>query len=267
MTAIKIMGLPQQAMDVAISVAADVLHLWPSLDGYDAMAGQRDIVPDSQIMIQVPEYSKTNPFGAVDKDDKPSQETEERFRKTGWKIVEQTYWAVNLRLSRLSTNDIWKEMNITSIDRNAPWTRWYEKNVVEWEEVATMAMYPFKPGELMTGPVHYGKRYDNLQKALKDSPIPGGDLNLYHVVMSYPHPQKVESEFFQRGWENTFKEEGFVAVWPFGKNGRENNDMAFLHLKEGEIKMLFGENAYAEWIKQRDYIIGHYESINVQNIF
>ena len=82
MTTIKIMTLPQQAMDVAISVAADVLHLWPSLDGYDAMVGVSDVIPDSQIMIQVPEYSKTNPFGNVDKDDKPSQETQERFRKT-----------------------------------------------------------------------------------------------------------------------------------------------------------------------------------------
>lgn len=81
MTTIKIMTLPQKAMDVAISVAADVLHLWPSLDGYDAMVGVSDVIPDSQIMIQVPEYNKTNPFGNVDKDDKPSQETEERFRK------------------------------------------------------------------------------------------------------------------------------------------------------------------------------------------
>ena len=96
MTTIKIMTLPQQAMDVAISVAADVLHLWPSLDGYDAMVGVSDVIPDSQIMIQVPEYNKTNPFGNVDKDDKPSQETEERFRKTGWKPVEQTYWAKSL---------------------------------------------------------------------------------------------------------------------------------------------------------------------------
>ena len=57
MTTIKIMTLPQQAMDVAISVAADVLHLWPSLDGYDAMVGVSDVIPDSQIMIQVPEYN------------------------------------------------------------------------------------------------------------------------------------------------------------------------------------------------------------------
>jgi len=47
----------------------------------------------------------------------------------------------------------------------------------------------------------------------------------------------------------------------------ENNDMAFLSLNDGKIGMQFGENAYAAWIKERDKMIGHYESINVQTIF
>ena len=251
--------LPQQAMDVALSVAADVLHLWPSLDGYDAMAGQKDIIPDSQIMIQVPEYSKTNPLGAVDKDDKPSVETEERFRKTGWKPVEQTYWANSLwSMPDIIQDKVWKEMNIASTAPNAPWTRWYEKGAVDWDEVATMAMYPFKPGELMTGPVHYGQKYRSLNEMNA-----GANLNLYHVVMSYPHRIKVD------GGNNTARimEKGFIAVWPFGKNGRENNDMAFLSLEDGKIGMLFGENAYAEWVKERDLMIGYYASINRQTIF
>jgi len=252
MTAIKIMTLPQDAMDVAISVAADVLHLWPSLDGYDAMVGIRDVVPDSQIMIQVPEYNKSNPFGNVDKDDKPSYETEERFRKTGWKPVEQTYWAVDLDMPDDVRDKVWKEMNIDGTARNAPWTRYYEQNKLDWHEVATMAMYPFKPRELMTGPVHYGEKYDNLQKALRNA----YNLNLYHVVMSYPHRQR-----------ESHTEKGFVAVWPFSAQGRMNNDMAFLSLKDGKMRMLFGENAYAAWIKERDQMIGHYESINVQTIF
>ena len=263
MTTIKIMTLPQQAMDVAISVAADVLHLWPSLDGYDAMVGVSDVIPDSQIMIQVPEYNKRNPFGNVDKDDKPSQETEERFRKTGWKPVEQTYWAKSLDMPDEALDRVWKEMNITSTARNAPWTRYYEQNQLEWSEVATMAMYPFKPGELMTGPVHYGDKYDELEymagRRMQEGILPNdkewGDLNLYHVVMSYPHPQKTN-------WD-----EGFVAVWPFGKNGMENNDMAFIRLEEGKIGMLFGEDAYAAWVKERDKMIGHYASINRQTIF
>ena len=261
MTAIKIMTLPQQAMDVAISVAADVLHLWPSLDGYDAMVGVSDVIPDTQIMIQVPEYNKTNPFGNVDNDDKPSYETEERFRKTGWKPVEQTYWAVDLDMPDDVKDKVWKEMNIDGTARNAPWTRYYEQNKLDWDEVATMAMYPFKPGELMTGPVHYGEKYDNLQKALRNR----YNLNLYHVVMSYPHPQKVN--YVRKRDKSVFREEGFIAVWPFGKNGMENNDMAFLSLNDGKIGMQFGENAYAAWIKERDKMIGHYESINVQTIF
>jgi hypothetical protein len=265
MTAIKIMTLPQDAMDVAISVATDVLHLWPSLDGYDAMAGVSNIIPDSQIMIQVPEYSKTNPFGAVDKDDKPSQETEERFKNTGWKPVEQTYWAVGLNLPDDVKDKVWKEMNIHGDARNASWTRYYETGVVDWEEVATMAMYPFKPGELMTGPVHYGKRFDDLQKTLKGRSIPGSNLNLYHVVMSYPHPQKVN--YVRKRDKSVFREEGFIAVWPFGKNGMENNDMAFLSMQEEKIGMLFGEKAYAAWVKERDKMIGHYASINRQTIF
>ena len=267
MTTIKIMTLPQQAMDVAISVAADVLHLWPSLDGYDAMVGVSDVIPDSQIMIQVPEYSKTNPFGNVDKDDKPSRETEERFRKTGWKPVEQTYWAKGLDMPDEVLDKVWKEMNITSTARNAPWTRYYEQNQLDWHEVATMAMYPFKPGELMTGPVHYGKKYEELEymsgRRAQEGVLPTdeewGYLNLYHVAMMYPHPQKVGDTY---KWEK-----GFVAVWPFSKNGMENNNMAFLSLQEGKIKMLFGENAYAAWIEERDQMIGHYASINVQTIF
>lgn len=252
------MTLPQQAMDVAISVAADVLHLWPSLDGYDAMAGQRDIIPDSQIMIQVPEYNKTNPFGAVDKDDKPSVETEERFRNTGWKPVEQTYWAKSLDMPDIIQDKVWKEMNITSTARNAPWTRWYENGVVDWNEVATMAMYPFKPGELMTGPVHYGQKYNSLNEMNA-----GANLNLYHVVMSYPHRITEDmGDGMARTWEK-----GFIAVWPFSKNGMENNDMAFLSLEDGNIRMLFGENAYYAWGKVRDLMIGHYESINRQTIF
>ena len=254
--------LPQQAMDVAISVAADVLHLWPSLDGYDAMVGVSDVIPDSQIMIQVPEYNKTNPFGAVDKDDKPSVETEERFRKTGWKPVEQTYWAKSLDMPDIIKDKVWKEMNITSTARNAPWTRFYEQNKLDWDEVATMAMYPFKPGELMTGPVHYGQKYNSLNEMNA-----GANLNLYHVVMMYPHPQKIKPEGFYGSWDNTFKEEGFIAVWPFGKNGMENNDMAFLVLEDGKIGMLFGEDAYAAWVGERDKMIGHYASINRQTIF
>ena len=254
------MTLPQKAMDVAISVAADVLHLWPSLDGYDAMVGVSDVIPDSQIMIQVPEYNKTNPFGAVDKDDKPSVETEERFRKTGWKPVEQTYWAKSLDMPDMIQDKVWKEMNITSTARNAPWTRFYEQNKLDWDEVATMAMYPFKPGELMTGPVHYGQKYRSLNEMNA-----GANLNLYHVVMMYPHPQKIKSG---SGWETDYiREKGFIAVWPFSKNGMENNNMAFLGLQDGNIKMLFGENAYAAWIKERDQMIGHYASINVQTIF
>ena len=265
MTTIKIMTLPQQAMDVAISVAADVLHLWPSLDGYDAMVGVKNIIPDSQIMIQVPEYSKTNPLGDVDPNDKPSEETEERFRKSGWKPVEQTYWAINLGSMPDDVKDkVWKEMDIYSYERvvqekNAPWTLYYETNALDWDEVATMAMYPFKTvpyQELMTGPVHYGKRFDDLQKTLKGSSIPGSNLNLYHVVMSYPHRQG-----------EGLAEKGFIAVWPFSKHGRMNNDMAFLSLEDGKIGMLFGENAYAAWIAERDLIIGHYASINVQTIF
>ena len=276
MTTIKIMTLPQQAMDVAISVAADVLHLWPSLDGYDAMVGVSDVIPDSQIMIQVPEYNKTNPFGNVDKDDKPSRETEERFRKTGWKPVEQTYWAKSLGIFGYSNDvkdKVWKEMNITSTALNAPWTRFYEQNQLDWDEVATMAMYPFKPGELMTGPVHYGKKYEELeymagrrgQEGVLPTDEEWGDLNLYHVVMMYPHPQKVGIAFNKEG--RRVGEKGFVAVWPFSKNGRENNNMAFLSLEEGKMGMLFGENAYAAWVEERDKIIGHYESINVQTIF
>jgi len=263
------MTLPQKAMDVAISVAADVLHLWPSLDGYDAMVGVSDVIPDSQIMIQVPEYNKTNPFGNVDKDDKPSQETEERFRKTGWKPVEQTYWAKEITedIPDDAKDELWKEMNITSTARNAPWTRYYETNALDWHEVATMAMYPFKPGELMTGPVHYGTRYDNLETAASWSNQHLGtdldNINLYHVVMSYPHPVVAKGNE-QRVWDF---EKGFIAVWPFSKNGMENNNMAFLGLQDGNIKMLFGENAYAAWIKERDQMIGHYASINVQTIF
>lgn len=249
--------LPQQAMDVALSVAADVLHLWPSLDGYDAMVGVSDVIPDSQIMIQVPEYNKTNPFGNVDKDDKPSQETEERFRKTGWKPVEQTYWAKSIDITTPNAilDKVWKEMNITSTARNAPWTRYYEQNQLEWTEVATMAMYPFKPGELMTGPVHYGKKYNSINELI-------AGVNLYHVVMMYPHQQKVDKIY-----PHLLKEMGFVAVWPFGKNGMENNDMAFIRLEEGKIGMLFGEDAYAAWVKERDKMIGHYASINRQTIF
>ena len=260
MTAIKIMTLPQQAMDVAISVAADVLHLWPSLDGYDAMVGVSDVIPDSQIMIQVPEYNKTNPFGNVDNDDKPSYETEERFRKTGWKPVEQTYWAKSLDMPDDVKDKVWKEMNIDGTARNAPWTRYYEQNKLDWDEVATMAMYPFKPGELMTGPVHYGKKYNSLNEMNA-----GEFLNLYHVVMSYPHPQKVN--YVRKRDKSVFREEGFIAVWPFGKHGMENNDMAFLSLTDGKISMRFGENAYAAWLKERDKMIGHYASINVQTIF
>ncbi len=273
MTRIQDMGipnvgkLPQMAMDVAISVAADVLHLWPSLDGYDAMTGVADIVADADIMVMVPEYSKTNPFGAVDKDDKPSEETEERFRKSGWKPVEQTYWAVKIGKSGFYPtalpddvkDKIWNEMDIgygsPSHEKNAPWTRYYEQNQLEWNEVASMAMYPFKPRELMTGPVHYGEKYDNLQKALRNA----YNLNLYHVVMSYPH-------WILSGL-NEPTEKGFVAVWPFSKQGRMNNDMAFLSLENGNMKMLFGENAYAAWIEERDQMIGNYESINVQTIF
>jgi len=273
MTAIKIMTLPQQAMDVAISVAADVLHLWPSLDGYDAMVGVSDVIPDSQIMIQVPEYNKTNPFGNVDNDDKPSYETEERFRKTGWKPVEQTYWAKSLDMPDEVKDKVWKEMNITATARNAPWTRYYEQNQLDWDEVATMAMYPFKPGELMTGPVHYGDKYDELEymagRRVQEGILPNdkewGDLNLYHVVMVYPHPQKVN--YVRKRDKSVFREEGFIAVWPFGKNGMENNDMAFLGLTDGKISMRFGENAYAAWLKERDKMIGHYASINVQTIF
>ena len=275
MTTIKIMtlgDLPKQAMDVAISVAADVLHLWPSMDGYDAMAGQRDIIPDSQIMAQVPEYSRHQNQNTADKDDKPSRETEDRFRKTGWKPVEQTYWAVNLVADHhhpvrgAAQDKVWKEMNITSTARNAPWTRYYETGVVDWNEVATMAMYPFKPGELMSGPVHYGKRYDNLQRILGRLLKPAS-LNLYHVVMMYPNPQQVVTyESRDNVGRVEWKEKGFVAVWPFGKNGMENNDMAFLDLEEGNIKMLFGENAYAAWIEERGKMSGHYESINRQTI-
>ena len=262
MTAIKIMTLPQDAMDVAISVATDVLHLWPSLDGYDAMAGVSNIISDSEIMFQVPEYSKTNPFGAVDKDDKPSQETEERFKNTGWKPVEQTYWAVGLNLPDDVKDKVWKEMNIHGDARNASWTRYYETGVVDWEEVATMAMYPFKPGELMTGPVHYGKRFDDLQKTLKGSSIPGSNLNLYHVVMMYPHNIKID-----RGNNNIqIIEKGFVAVWPFGKNGMENNDMAFLDLEDGDMVLRFGEDAYSSWLHERSRITGNFQSINVQTI-
>ncbi len=274
MTAIKIMTLPQQAMDVAISVAADVLHLWPSLDGYDAMVGVSDVIPDTQIMIQVPEYNKTNPFGNVDEDDKPSYETEERFRKSGWKPVEQTYWAKSLDMPDEVKDKVWKEMNITATARNAPWTRYYEQNQLDWDEVATMAMYPFKPGELMTGPVHYGDKYDELEymagRRVQEGILPNdkewGDLNLYHVVMQYPHPQKEEvMDLIDGSWN--VREKGFVAVWPFSKNGMENNNMAFLSLNDGKIGMQFGENAYAAWIKERDKMIGHYESINVQTIF
>ena len=264
------MTLPQQAMDVAFSVAADVLHLWPSLDGYDAMVGVSDVIPDSQIMIQVPEYNKTNPFGKVDNDDKPSYDTENRFRNTGWKPVEQTYWAKSLDMPDDVKDKVWKEMNITSTALNAPWTRFYEQNQLDWDEVATMAMYPFKTGELMTGPVHYGKKYEELeymagrrgQEGVLPTDKEWGDLNLYHVVMSYPHPVVAKGELMS--WN---KEKGFIAVWPFSKNGMENNNMAFLSLEEGKIGMLFGENAYAAWIEERDKIIGHYESINVQTIF
>ena len=169
---------------------------------------------------------------------------------------------------------VWKEMNITATARNAPWTRYYEQNQLEWSEVATMAMYPFKPGELMTGPVHYGDKYDELeymsdqqiQKSILPNDKEWGDLNLYHVVMSYPHPQKVNVPFPQEG-EEYFQEMGFVAVWPFSKNGRENNNMAFIRLEEGKIGMLFGEDAYAAWVKERDKMIRHYASINRQTIF
>ena len=43
--------------------------------------------------------------------------------------------------------------------------------------------------------------------------------------------------------------------------------MAFLVLEDGKIGMLFGENAYAEWVKERDLMIGYYASINRQTIF
>jgi len=134
-------------------------------------------------------------------------------------------------------------------------------------------MYPFKPGELMTGPVHYGDKYDELEymagRRVQEGILPNdkewGDLNLYHVVMVYPHPQKVN--YVRKRDKSVFREEGFIAVWPFGKNGMENNDMAFLSLTDGKISMRFGENAYAAWLKERDKMIGHYASINVQTIF
>ena len=124
-----------------------------------------------------------------------------------------------------------------------------------------MAMYPFKPGELMTGPVHYGKKYEKLWRIGRFDGK--GYVNLYHVVMSYPHPVVAKGNEQMSG----NKEKGFIAVWPFSKNGMENNNMAFLGLQDGNIKMLFGENAYAAWIEERDQMIGHYASINVQTIF
>lgn len=283
MAAIENHRLPMRAMDVAISVATDVLHLWPTEAGYDIMMGAPDIYPDSQIMALAPEYRID--VMTAGKYEKPSVETQKKWAKSGYKLVEQTYWAYPLKkIPQTWATILWDTLNdqtmeisrsksklhspvFDEIPKNAPWSRGFITGDMEWEEIATMALYPFKTGELMTGPVHYGNKYKEITEVSKIiDTITGHNSelkNLYHVVMMYPHRIKVD------GGNNTARimEKGFVGVWPFGKNGMENNDMAFLDLEDGQVNMLFGENAYAEWIKQRELLVGYYASINRQTIF
>jgi len=287
-------------MDVAYEILSSVFGFFPTMDGYESMAGtqSRHMISDAAIFKLTNNFTPRNEeHDYMDKGfNKDAQFVAKQWELNKNQPLEQTYWAYspsNDFHSQLDGGNMQTELTELMeavLDNGKPLigSSWVDtdlnalKNMNFRDKVVRSATSPFTTvladdirnsdwydtllvplASPLSGPIYFGNEYDALQRIIK-LVSNENNSNLYHAVMQFPIPTKVGGSVY----------DGFIAVMPYESGNISYSNMALLVLKENElidpfelthrsqIIPSFGEKAFKTWKSLMPE--ARYQSINKQ---
>jgi hypothetical protein len=254
-----------RSMDVAYEILSSVFGFFPTMDGYESMAGtqSRHMIGDAAIFKLTNEFTPRNEEhdymeAGFNKD---ARFVAKQWELNGNKPLEQTYWAYtpnNNFHSQLDGGNLQKELtelmeavldngkalvgsNWEDIDLNliqhmnlrdkvvgsatSPFTNALADDIRNSDWYETLLVPLASP---LSGPIYFGHEYDALQRIIK-LVSSENNSNLYHAVMQFP----VETRFVHKKLEGKAKGyTGYIAVMPYMSGIISYSNMALLEIIE-----------------------------------